>query len=588
MSLISGSSAARVISVKGSEIEIAFDGAGQRVTVGKLMAIRSASADLIVMVSEMSALASRFEELDHPSALAKVRLLGEIRRDGAQAFRRGASEAPAIGDEARLVDASELQLIYGASAGRMIDIGEVQQDRTIPARIRVDDLVSKHFAVLGTTGVGKSSGVAVILRQILDARPDLRIFVLDSHNEYSRCFGDRSSIVNSGNLKLPFWLFNFEEFVDVVYGGRPPVGEEVEILAELIPIARSNYHQEKQSLDRMALKRADPKSTGYTIDTPVPYLLQDLIDLIDERMGRLDNRPFRMHHHRLISRLDRIRNDPRYDFMFKNANVGGDTMAELLSHLFRLEPGGRMMTIAQLAGLPAEAMDAVVCILMRLAFEFGVWSKGAVPMLFICEEAHRYACSDHSVGFNPTRRALAQIAKEGRKYGVFLGLVTQRPAELDATIISQCSTIFAMRMANDRDQALLRSAVADAGVNLLEFLPSLGTREAIAFGESVPLPVRMTFRELPDHALPANDASAVLNGAGSLQQDFVKSIVERWRGATLTRKPNGVADETSPARLDADDADTQTRVLAQIRERILRRDREAVVGEGSASNGAFR
>src|SRR5207253_4651505 len=121
---------------------------------------------------------------------------------------------------------------------------------------------------------------------------------------------------------------------------------------------------------------------------------------------------------------------------------------------------------------------------------------------------HRYASADHSIGFSPTRRALLRIAKEGRKYGVFLGLVTQRPAELDPTIISQCSTLFAMRMANDRDQALLRSAVTDAAANLLAFVPSLGTREALAFGVGIPLPTRLTFAELPQQLLPRSEAFA--------------------------------------------------------------------------------
>ena len=165
--------------------------------------------------------------------------------------------------------------------------------------------------------------------------------------------------------------------------------------------------------------------------------------------------------------------------MFENANVGGDTMGEILTYLFRLEPNGQPMTVLQLAGLPVEVVDAVSLRHAALAFDFGLWSDGAMPMLFVCEEAHRYAAADHTFGFAPTRRALLRIAKEGRKYGVFLGLVTQRPAELDPTIISQCSTLFAMRMANDRDQALLRSAVTDAAANLVAFVPSLGTREVV-------------------------------------------------------------------------------------------------------------
>ena len=235
-------------------------------------------------------------------------------------------------------------------------------------------------------------------------------------------------------------------------------------------------------------------------------------------MGKLENRSSRMIYHKLIQRIETVRNDPRYAFMFDNANVGGDTMGETLRQLFRLPADGKPMTIMQLAGFPAEVVDSVVSVLCRMAFDFGMWSDGAFPLLFVCEEAHRYASADRSIGFGPTRKALSRIAKEGRKYGVFLGLVTQRPAELDSTIISQCSTLFAMRMANERDQAIVRSAVSDAAANLLAFVPSLGTREVLAFGEGVALPTRLKFKQLPDHLIP--QSQAVINAVDrSVERD---------------------------------------------------------------------
>src|SRR6202041_169752 len=284
--------------------------------------------------------------------------------------------------------------------------------------------------------------------------------------------------------------------------------------------------------DRLGLKPVDSKTIGYTVDTPVPYRLVDLISLIDERMGKLENRSSRIIYHKLISRIETVRNDPRYAFMFDNANVGGDTMAEVISHLFRLPSNGRPMTVMQLAGFPAEVIDSVVSVLCRMAFDFGLWSDGVSPLLFVCEEAHRYASADRNIGFGPTRKAVSRIAKEGRKYGVFLGLVTQRPAELDPTIISQCSTLFAMRMSNDRDQALLRSAVSDAAANLFGFVPSLGTREALAFGVGVPLPTRLTFAELPPQLVPRCEAFASEQSVHSADHDhnFIAAVLERWRG----------------------------------------------------------
>jgi hypothetical protein len=193
------------------------------------------------------------------------------------------------------------------------------------------------------------------------------------------------------------------------------------------------------------------------------------------------------------------------------------------------------MTIMQLAGFPAEVVDSVVSVLCRMAFDFGMWSDGAFPLLFVCEEAHRYASADRSIGFGPTRKALSRIAKEGRKYGVFLGLVTQRPAELDSTIISQCSTLFAMRMANERDQAIVRSAVSDAAGSLIGFVPSLGTREVFAFGEGVALPTRLRFKQLDPEHIPHSQAvtRANMDSAKGVDVGFLVSVIERWRGATM-------------------------------------------------------
>jgi DNA helicase HerA-like ATPase len=194
-------------------------------------------------------------------------------------------------------------------------------------------------------------------------------------------------------------------------------------------------------------------------------------------------------------------------------------------------------------------------------------------LLFVCEEAHRYASADHTVGFSPTRRALLRIAKEGRKYGVFLGLVTQRPAELDPTIISQCSTLFAMRMANDRDQALLRSAVTDAAANLLAFVPSLGTREVVAFGEGVPLPARMTFKALPSYLVPKSEAvgRSASSSDPAAGREFVRGVVERWRGAALSAKPRADDVAVEPEAPASRSQATPSARLDHLRAQILRR-----------------
>ncbi|MFZ5678487.1 MAG: DUF87 domain-containing protein [Bradyrhizobiaceae bacterium] len=548
----------RVISVRGSQARVGLMATSQindanvRATVGQFFGIRTATTIIVAMITEVSR--ENLPATDNYIAIASVDLLGEIGTGPSGRFQRGVTSYPTIGDLVDVLTNQQLRTVYAPSKAEQINVGTLQQDPSVIAYVDVEDMLSKHFAVLGSTGVGKSSGVSLLLNEILRVRPNLRVLLLDVHNEYGRCFGDKALVLNPRNLKLPFWLFNFEEFVDVIFGGRPGVPEELEVLIELIPVAKTTYTQ-YQNTDRLGLKRVDAKTVGYTADTPVPYRLVDLISLIDERMGKLENRSSRIIYHKLITRIETVKNDPRYAFMFENANVGGDTMAEVISLLFRMPANGRPMTVMQLAGFPAEVVDSVVSVLCRMAFDFGLWSDGASPMLFVCEEAHRYASADRGVGFGPTRKAVSRIAKEGRKYGVYLALVTQRPAELDATIISQCNTLFAMRLANERDQMLLRSAVSDAAANLLSFVPSLGTREVLAFGEGVALPTRLRFKEVPAHQLPRSEATIATTPPALSGHDitFVGSVLERWRGATSHREtPNdptfdrGVAERPVP------------------------------------------
>ncbi|MCC6888234.1 MAG: ATP-binding protein [Hyphomicrobiales bacterium] len=531
----------RVLAVTGSQVTVGLITAGAagvpdpRATVGKFLSIHTTRSVAVGMITEVSADVPQSARDHGYRALARLDLMGEIMADG-RGFQRGVAVYPAIGDGVAMLTSAELRVIYERSGPGTIGIGALHQDRSVVGAIDSNELVGKHFAVVGTTGVGKSSGVAIILHELLRVRTDLRIFLVDAHNEYGRFFGEQALVLTPRNVKLPFWLFSFEEIVDVIFGGRPGVDEEIEILAEVIPLAKGSYTHYRGPSSRVA-RAADTRSCGFTIDTPVPYRLVDLIGLIDERMGKLENRASRLFHQRLLTRIETLRNDPRYAFMFDNANVGGDTMAEVLGQLFRMPANGKPMTIMQLAGFPAEVVDAVISVLGRMAFDFGLWSDGAIQLLFVCEEAHRYASADRKIGFGPTRRAISRIAKEGRKYGVFLGLVTQRPAELDPTILSQCSTLFAMRLSNERDQALVRSAVSDAAAGLLSFLPSLATREVFAFGEGVALPTRLTFSEL---ATDVRLRSELLGDTVAARQvdstAFIASVIERWRAATMSQR----------------------------------------------------
>jgi hypothetical protein len=470
-------------------------------------------------------------EFERSDWTADVDFLGEIVNFGKPGalFQRGVSEYPGVGDKMFMLTGEDLRLIHHITGAETIAIGHLKMDASVPAYINFDELLRKHFAVLGTTGVGKSSSVALILREILNKKTELRILLIDPHNEYGYCFGDMAKIVSPKTLSLPFWLFNFEEIVDVFFRARPGVEEETEILTELIPIAKARFAAAERG-EGLSLGKSN--SAGYTPDSPVPYRISDLVELINDRMGKLENRTSSTKYLRLITRIETLGHDSRYSFMF-NSNSLDDEMVKVLRELFRVPIDGQPITVVQLAGFPAEVVDSVVSVLCRLAFEVGVWSDGAAPILVACEEAHRYAPADRSLGFAPTRKALSRIAKEGRKYNVFLGVITQRPTDLDATILSQCSTVFAMRMANDRDQEMVRSAVPDAGSSLIEVLASLGVREAIAFGEGVALPTRIRFGDLAREYLPFSQTGRrIRSDPGQIEEGIVEALVDRWREAS--------------------------------------------------------
>ena len=256
----------------------------------------------------------------------------------------------------------------------------------------------------------------------------------------------------------------------------------------------------------------------------------------------------------------------------------------MLSRIFRVPVNGKPIAILELGGLPSEIINVVVSVLARLAFDFGVWSAGRVPITFVCEEAHRYVPNDKTLGFEPTKRAISKIAKEGRKYGVSLCIVTQRPAELDPTILSQCNTIFSLRLTNEKDQDILKAGISDAAASLLEFMPTMGTGEAITFGEGVALPTRIKFDMLPANELPrSNTASFTKNWAQDVPDDgFLQEIVHRWRSQTYNPDATGYTAEAiaaAPAALAA--AAPPAAPAQQLAQRIAPRAPNAGFGQAA-------
>jgi hypothetical protein len=399
-------------------------------SVGHLITIVHRTSRLVGTVCEVETDDGRWSEGEANAARITVELNGEIVDDpnGAPFFHRGVSSFPSLGAPAHRIRADDLRAIYTFPGGQGVEIGRLSQNQDIPAEIDVSELIRRHFAVLGSTGVGKTTSVSLLLKKSLAMRPKLRIIIFDPHNEYAAHFPGLAQIIDSESLELPFWMFRFDELADVVFSGRQPHADERDALYEVIRIARAKYLAELGSSAGMSGVRRQPVAEGHSVsaDTPTPYRIIDVIAVIDEWLGMLDQRFPRSDLRALRYRLEGLNRDPRYRFMFGRLVVEDD-IAKVVSRLFRIPARGLPVTIVRLAGLPNEVTNSVVSVLARLAFEIAFWCSGAYEINVLCEEAHRYISSDNRQTFGPARQAIGRVAKEGRKYGASLGVVTQRP-----------------------------------------------------------------------------------------------------------------------------------------------------------------
>ncbi|MEQ8305738.1 MAG: DUF87 domain-containing protein [Hoeflea sp.] len=495
----------RVVGCSGSKATVSAyaqkdgNGLAELWSVGRLISITVGENRVVALVCSMQTDNAVWAEAGENIMNIEVELVGEIHTGitGKAEFSAGITQYPYLGAIVHRMRSSDLAVIYDPGVSETAVIGQLTQDTSLGALIHVPSLLSRHFAVVGTTGVGKTTAVTLLLHKALKADPALRVLILDPHNEFAAAFPSESVVIDTDTLDLPFWLFRLEEFSEVLFRGRPAVPEEIDVLRDLIPEAKKMF---KGGTDTTLIRRG-PEKSSLTADTPVPYRIADLMALIDERIGKLEGRSEKPHLRSLKVRLQAAINDPRYEFMF-SSNTIHDTILTTISHIFRIPGDGKPVTTFQLAGIPSEVVNSVASILCRMAFEIALWSAGGVRILVVCEEAHRYVPADPKLGFFPTRQAISRIAKEGRKYGVSLGVITQRPGELDPTILSQCSTVFAMRLSNDRDQDIIRSAIPDSSASTMSFLSSIGNGEAIAFGEAVAVPMRMVFERVPESILP--------------------------------------------------------------------------------------
>ncbi len=373
-----------VVSVSGSQVVALLEAhqpgaASHRGSpqLGALVKFHLSTTEVFGVVSAVSVPVPAQDVGERELRVMEVDLLGEAagNADGTYgAFERGVSSFPSLGDPVLEATPEDLNRVYTQSSGATVRIGTVHQDRSIPAHIATDEMLGKHFAILGTTGSGKSCAAALMLHAILDKHPNAHVLLLDPHDEYSHAFGERAEVLAPGDLELPFWLFNFDEVSEVVLcgNGDERVVAEVAILHEAIVKAK-----------REAMDGAD--TSQVTADMPVPYRLADLVRHIDEAAGRLSKPESAAPYIRVKSRISALESDPRYGFMFGGI-LFRDNLTEILSRIFRVPVAGKPITIVDLSAIPSEILNVVVSVLCRISFDFAMWSDGALPITLVREE----------------------------------------------------------------------------------------------------------------------------------------------------------------------------------------------------------
>ena len=458
------------------------------------------------------------------SILANIDFLGEGIEEKLtgklHGFRRGVTRYPVPGGMVYPASTQDLKQVYASDGRSAVTIGKVYPTKDIRAGIYIDAMLGKHFALLGSTGTGKSTSAALLLHRICEAAPEGHIVMIDPHGEYSAAFRHTGVILDVSNLQMPYWIMNFEEHCEVLLTSN---GNERQVDADILARCLLKARQKSRLAESMG---------KITVDSPIPYLLSDLSNEIQDGMGKLDKSTNSAPYMRIKNKLDEIKSDPRYQFMFSGMLVA-DTMAAFIAKIFRMPSNGKPISIIDVSGVPSDITATVVAVLSRLVFDFAIWGREerTSPILLVCEEAHRYVPNEKNADGNSVGTILSRIAKEGRKYGISLGLITQRPSDLAEGVLSQCGTIISMRLNNDRDQEFVRAAMPEGARGFLDAIPALRNRECIICGEGVAIPMRVSFDNLEESRRPASEDPSFVelwNKTGG-EEETVQRTVLRWR-----------------------------------------------------------
>ncbi len=472
-----------VVAVTGAHIRVRLDDTATDAGAAAIQAmvrIRSRYALVYALVRELQVVSDPAQSRGE-ARMAELDLMGECpaRADGSRGpFRHGVARFPALGDPVEPAGDDDLAMVYLPNADSRITVGTLDREGRLPACLLSDGLLSNHFAVLGTTGSGKSCSVTVLLRAMLADHPQGHVVLLDPHDEYGEAFGDQAVRLRPDRMALPYWLLNFAEMVGLFCSPEPELrATERDLLKRAVLAAKHAYAGEEGR-------------PPITVDTPVPFRLSTVVETLDRAMGELDKPSDSLPYRRVKARIETLRNDRRFAFMFGGVAVQ-DTMADVLAQLLRIPVDGKPITVVDLSAVPMDIVDAIVSLLARLIFDFG------------------------------------------------LGLVTQRPAELSESILAQCGTLFALRMTNEHDQHFVRRALPEGADALFNALPALSTGEAVVVGAGTAAPMRLRFHELPPAARPQSGTVSFAGAwaAGSGSRDQVEQAIARWRrhGRTADR-----------------------------------------------------
>jgi hypothetical protein len=528
------------------------------------------------------------------SRILEADLFGEgawVSGNGALDFARGVKTYPLPGQGVHLMTQGEVSALFEAAhsqyakEGAMVRIGTYSGTASTPCFANIDKLFSMHCAVLGSTGAGKSGTVAAVVHGILDQRLKdksdqtlrPRIVLIDPHGEYANAFGKRCVLYQAYNrlsgdagetprlLKLPYWLMTSEEFRDLVVGQAKygTATSENNIVYKALRharlVKRGWIKPAQKWTDKTIEDCAEPDAprpmdakfkanvAAYNRDTPDEFSLDEFVrhveleQAIKTAKGKWEPMPpsSREAHDSVLDKLAVLRADPRIDFMMKEQSETDAKLMDIIAQFsgpISVEGKDAVdVRIVDISGLPNEVANPLTAAIARLLFEFKVWQTRAErerdPVAIICEEAHRYVPDSGLAEYATAQRAIRRIAKEGRKYGIGLMLVSQRPSDVERTVLSQCSSWIVMRLTNTADKEHVTSFLPDSLAGLSKVLPALSRREALFLGEGAALPARITVTELPTESLPDSGDISFTGGWSKppVPVAEISAVVKRWR-----------------------------------------------------------